>query len=63
MKIVLDRARCTGLGICESIADAYFEIGDDGTLILHKDDVDPADEAAIEDAVRQCPTLALTVER
>ena len=63
MKIVLDRARCTGLGICESIADAYFEIGDDGTLILHKDDVDPADEAAIEDAVRQCPTLALSVER
>ncbi len=62
MKIVVDRARCTGLGICESIAPDYYEIGDDGTMILHIDSIRPGDEALIEESVRACPTLALTLE-
>ncbi|MBT1257694.1 ferredoxin [Rhodococcus erythropolis] len=52
MKIIVDRGRCTGIGICESVAEDYFEVADDGSLILHKELVD----------VRACPAKALTLD-
>jgi ferredoxin len=30
MKIVVDRAKCTAIGICESLAPAHFEVNEDG---------------------------------
>ena len=30
MKIIVDRARCAGLGICESFAAEVFEVKGDG---------------------------------
>lgn len=59
VRINLDRLRCSSIGICESIAPDYFEIGDDTQLILLKSDVDAADEAEIREAVRSCPAAAL----
>src|SRR4030088_2666238 len=32
MRIVVDRDRCTGLGMCEAEAPDLFEVQDDGTL-------------------------------
>jgi ferredoxin len=61
MKIVVNEDRCTGLGICESIAPAFFEVGDDGALVLLRDKFSESDRADIEEAVRSCPTLALSV--
>jgi ferredoxin len=61
MKIVINEDRCTGLGICESIAPAFFEVGDDGALVLLRDKFIESDRADIEEAVRSCPTLALSV--
>ncbi len=58
-KIVVDRGRCTGIGICESIAPDRFEVEDDGTLIVHGDSVSAADLAEIDEAVRGCPAAAL----
>jgi ferredoxin len=59
MQVILDRDKCTGLGICESVAPDHFEIDDDGELVLLRDDVTDEERATIEDAVRQCPTGAL----
>jgi ferredoxin len=61
VKIVVNQDRCTGLGICESIAPGFFEIGDDGALVLLRDRFGESDRAGIEEAVRSCPTLALSV--
>jgi ferredoxin len=61
MKIIVDENRCTGLGICESIAPEFFEVGDDGALVLLRSQFDEADRADIEEAVRSCPTLALSI--
>jgi ferredoxin len=61
MKIVVNEDRCTGLGICESIAPAFFEVGDDGALVLLRDKFSESGRADIEEAVRSCPTLALSV--
>jgi ferredoxin len=59
MQVILDRDKCTGLGICESIAPDHFEIDDDGDLVLLRTDVSDAERVTLEDAVRSCPTGAL----
>ena len=38
MKITVDRVKCTGLGICESLAPNVFEVDDDGDLVLLTDE-------------------------
>lgn len=62
MNIIVDRARCTGIGICESVAPDYFEVDDDGALILTRETVGDTDRADVEEAVRACPALALSIE-
>ncbi|WP_349428878.1 ferredoxin [Microbacterium sp. LWS13-1.2] len=61
MKVAVNRGRCTGIGICESISPAYFEVGDDGVLILVRETVGDAYRAEVEEAVRSCPAAALTI--
>jgi ferredoxin len=63
MKVTVDREKCTGLGICESLAPDVFEIDDDGTLVLNEDAVSRVDVADIEAAVDGCPTAALRLVR
>ncbi|GAA3161221.1 ferredoxin [Rhodococcus erythropolis] len=62
MKIIVDRGRCTGIGICESVSEDYFEVADDGSLILHKELVDDDDKNLVREAVRSCPAKALTLD-
>ncbi|XVV38363.1 ferredoxin [Streptomyces sp. CA-100214] len=61
MKINVDRGRCTGIGICESVAPDYFEVDDDGALILSRADVSATDHDLVEQAVRSCPAQALSI--
>jgi ferredoxin len=61
MKIVVDRTRCTGLGICESIAPDHFEVDDNGDLVLLNEDITDDERATIEEAVEGCPTSALSL--
>jgi ferredoxin len=60
-KIVVDRNRCTGLGMCEAAAPDVFEIQPDGSmtvLIEHPSD-DMMD--AVHEAIDGCPTEALSL--
>jgi len=63
MKCVVDFDKCTGLGICESLAPDFFEVNDDGDLMLLKSDITDDELQAVEEAVAGCPTEALTIER
>ncbi|MGW5230289.1 ferredoxin [Nocardia niigatensis] len=63
MKVVVDRSKCTGLGICESLAPAFFEIDDNGELVQLKEDITDDELAAVEEAVQGCPTEALRILR
>ena len=63
MKCVVDYSKCTGLGICESLAPDFFEVNDDGDLDLLKEDIAPDELQAVEEAVAGCPTEALSIER
>jgi ferredoxin len=59
MKVVVDRVKCTGLGICEAKAPNAFEIDDDGSLVILTEDVTPQEFDAVKAAVEGCPTEAL----
>lgn len=61
MKITVDRGRCTGIGICESVSPDHFEVGDDGALVLRQDSVAADERTLIEEAVRSCPAKALSI--
>lgn len=62
MKIVLDESKCSSLGMCESVAPDFFEVGDDGALsVLNL--TPPEDQRTLmEEAVAACPTSALSIE-
>ncbi len=62
MKIVVDRTRCQGVGMCESFAPHIFEVGDDGEVELHTETVPAGEQDVVEQAVEGCPTMALSVE-
>ncbi|MGW6458875.1 ferredoxin [Streptomyces sp. NPDC055078] len=59
MKITLDRGKCTGLGMCEALAPDFFEIDEDGELVLLKEDASDGDLDAVRQAIEACPTEAL----
>jgi len=59
MKIIVDRAKCTGLGICESLAPDVFEVNEEGELVLISDDVPEGGLDDVKAAIEGCPTEAL----
>jgi ferredoxin len=62
MRINVDTDRCTGHGVCESIAEDIFEVGDDGIVHLLIEDVPESRRDEIAEAVAECPTQALSIE-
>ncbi|WP_370501104.1 ferredoxin [Mycolicibacterium sp. jd] len=63
MEVKVDYAKCTGLGICESVAPDFFEVNDEGALVLLKREISDDELQAVEEAVAGCPTEALSIER
>jgi ferredoxin len=62
VKITVDRTRCASNGFCESIAPAFFEIGDDGVLVqLRETSTSVDEEAKLIETVRSCPAVALSI--
>lgn len=62
MRIVVERNRCAGMSICESLDPERFVVDADGKVVVQQENLD--DEAAIaiaRDAVESCPTKALTI--
>jgi ferredoxin len=59
MRVEVDLDKCTGHGICESIAEDVFEVQDDGTVRIHGDERPETDRTRMQQAVTQCPTSAL----
>jgi ferredoxin len=62
MRIVSDRNKCEGLGMCEAMAHEFFEVDDDG--FVHILDENPGEEHRKEllAAIASCPVSALTLK-
>jgi ferredoxin len=61
MRISVDYTRCDGHGVCESIAEDLFEIGDDDAVRVKVNPIPAERRAAGADAVAQCPKVALAI--
>ena len=59
MRVEVDLDKCTGHGICESIAEDVFEVQDDGTVRIDENDRPESDRDRMQQAVTQCPAVAL----
>lgn len=57
--VEVDLDRCTGHGICESIAEDVFEVQDDGSVLIDQERAAALDRGALAKAVTQCPAAAL----
>jgi len=57
--VEVDLDRCTGHGICESIAEEVFEVADDGIVVIHGNERPEDDRDRMQQAVTQCPVAAL----
>lgn len=62
MKIVVDRSRCSSIGLCEAAVPDVFEIGPDGALRILMDDIPEDRRTDLEQACENCPTQALSIE-
>ena len=62
-RVVLDLDLCQGYANCVMAAPEIFDIDDaKGTAILLQETPEEAARAAAEDAVRQCPADAISLE-
>jgi sterol 14-demethylase len=62
IKITVDRALCQGHGVCESEADAVFSVSKQGELTVLDPTPPDALRPQVEQAVKFCPTHALSIE-
>lgn len=59
MKIIADRTRCEGHGMCEALAPKLFRVGDDGIVEPFADAIADGDRDLIQLVVDSCPVEAL----
>mgnify|MGYP002737494718 CR=1 FL=1 len=62
MRIVVDRTKCSSIGLCEATAPDIFEIGADGALNILMEEVPAERRIDLEQACENCPTQALSIE-
>ena len=61
MRILVDRDKCEGLGMCEAMAHEFFEVDDDDTMTCS---TSPRRRSTAESWPQRglCPVLALSLE-
>lgn len=62
MRVEVDLSKCTGHGICESIAEDVFEVQGDGSVQILSEDRPESDRERMQQAVTQCPAAALRLD-
>lgn len=62
MKVVVDFDRCQSNALCMSAAPEIFEVRDDGYLYVLNEEPGEELRAKLQEAIRLCPTQAISVE-
>ncbi|MDL9938118.1 ferredoxin [Gordonia sp. ABSL1-1] len=61
MKIDVNYGICEANGLCAMAAPDVFDLDDDDALHLLVETATPDNEAAVRDAIRQCPRRAIAL--
>ncbi len=62
MKIVVDFDKCDSNGVCCGVAPDLFELDDQNFLVIKQEEPGQDQRASLEEAVRGCPTAAISIE-
>ena len=62
MRVRVDADLCQGHGVCVNEAPEVFQLETDGPVTILLEDVPEALRAKVADAIRYCPTGAISVE-
>jgi len=62
VKVVVDFDLCQSNALCMGIAPEVFEVRDDGFLYVLDEHPPAALRDKVEEAVRSCPTQAISIE-
>lgn len=61
MKVVVDYDKCKSNAVCMGVAPEVFEVRDDGFLYLLIEEPPEELRPKLEEAVRTCPTQAISL--
>ncbi|MGE2733009.1 ferredoxin [Mycolicibacterium vaccae] len=61
-KIVVDFGLCEANGVCMGIIPEVFDLDEDDYLHVLQENVTPENEQQVQEAVRQCPRQAISIE-
>jgi len=62
MRVVLDRTKCGGMGICEGLDPERFQVQSDGKAQVVRDVLEDEQARAVaQEAVESCPAVALRI--
>jgi ferredoxin len=62
MRVRVNKEKCIGCGMCESICPEVFEIGDDGKAQVAENADFERHKEKIEEAKISCPAEAIEIE-
>ena len=62
MKAYVDQETCIGCGLCPSVCEEVFELGDDGKAHAVVEEVPGGSEDSAKDAEENCPVDAIKCE-
>ena len=62
VKVVVDFDKCKSNAVCMAVAPEVFEVRDDNFLYLLQEEPPEELRPKVEEAVRTCPTGAITLE-
>lgn len=62
MKIVVDFDKCKSNAVCMGVAPDIFEVRDDNFLYVLQEEPAEDRRADVDEAIRTCPTGAISVE-
>jgi ferredoxin len=62
MRVVVDFDKCKSNAVCMGIAPEIFEVRDDNFLYILQEEPPEELRPKVEQAVRDCPTHAISVE-
>ena len=62
IRLRVDKTKCSGIGLCEVTAPTVYEVGEDGQAFLLNESPAESDLPAVQEAIANCPTAALSIE-
>jgi ferredoxin len=63
MKIEVFQERCIGAGNCVEVSSKYFDLDDDGLVVVRRETVDPGDDDEATRAADICPAMAIELHQ